>query len=202
MTLRRLATAFVLLLLIAPLAPRPSPAAAADAAAFVNDFASKVLELVRNPPAEPGGLERRLRPLALDAFDVPRIGRFALRRYWADMSDAERQQFTEAFSDYIVHVYAARFTRYGGERFAVTGSRPEGSTAVLVRSEVTQPQGGPPIKLDWQVERVAERYKVVDVTIDGVSQALTYREEFTAVVERHGGRVADLTAELRERAKS
>lgn len=202
MTDRRLIVLLGLLLLVAPLAPRRSPAAEADAAGFVADFANKVLDLVRAQSASPRELEQRLRPLALDAFDVSRIARFVLGRYWRGMSDAEREQFMQAFEDYIVHVYAARFTGYRGERFAVTGSRPENTTGTLVHSEVTRPGDAPPIKLDWQVDRLAGGYKIADVTIDGVSQAVTYREEFASVIERHGGRVSDLIAELRAKAGS
>ncbi len=197
---RRLAAVLAVVPLIVPLASRLSPAVETDAASFIADFGNKVLDLVRKPGSA-GELEQRLGPLARDAFDVPRIARFVLRRYWPGMSNTEREQFTQAFGDYIVHVYAARFTRYQGERFTVIGSRPADTMAILVHSEVTRPGGGMPIKLDWQVERVADRYRIVDVTIDGVSQALTYRDEFAAVVEHHGGRISDLIVELREKAK-
>lgn len=202
MIARRLIVLISLLLLAAPVAPRRAPAAEPDAAGFVADFANKVLDLVRAQSASPRELEQRLRPLALDAFDVPRIARFALGRYWRDMSEAERADFTHAFEDYVVHVYAQRFTRYKGERFTVTGSRAEGATGALVRSEVTSPSGEQPIELDWRVDRVGGRYKIGDVIIDGISQALTYREEFMSVLGQHEGRVAYLIAELRAKAGS
>jgi ABC-type transporter MlaC component len=66
-----------------------------------------------------------------------------------------------------------------------------------VSSEITRPGGGTPIKLG-----VAERYKIIGVSIDGVSQALTYREEYASVIERHGRQVSDLIAALREKAKA
>lgn len=198
---RPLAAMLALVLLILPLTPRPSPAGEADAASFITEFANKVLDLLRTPSGPSRELEQRLRPIALDAFDTPRIARFVLRRYWHDISEAEREQFTQAFEDYIVHVYAARFSRYQGERFTVTGSRPENTRGILVRSVITRPGGGTPIALDWQLERVGGRYKIVDVTIDGVSQAVTYREEFASVIDHHGGRVSDLIAELRAKAK-
>jgi phospholipid transport system substrate-binding protein len=194
--------AAISLLLIVVLFPRPASEAEDAAASFVAQFGNKVLDAVRVPRTSARELEERLRPLALDAFDVPRIARFVLARHWRGISDAERDQFTRAFENYIVHFYAARFSQYKGESFTVTRSRPLASGAALVRSEITRSGGGPPIKLDWQVDRSAAGYKIFDVSIDGVSQALTYRDEFDAVIERHGGRVSDLIAELEAKVKS
>ncbi|HEV7995429.1 MAG TPA: ABC transporter substrate-binding protein [Stellaceae bacterium] len=42
------------------------------------------------------------------------------------------------------------------------------------------------------------RYKITDVTVDGVSMVLTQRSEFASVIERNGGQVAALLATMRE----
>ena len=98
MSIPRRAAMFGLLLVGVPLTPYLAAAAEAGAAGFVAEFANKVLDLVqtRRPQRE---LQERLRPLAHDAFDVPRIARFVLARYWRGMSEAEQAQFTDAFED-------------------------------------------------------------------------------------------------------
>jgi phospholipid transport system substrate-binding protein len=200
MSVQRLFAILNVLLVAVPIAPRPSLAAEAGAARFITEFGNEMLNLVQTQRS-PEALEQRMHPIVLDAFDVPRIARFALGRYWLGLSEDERGQFTQAFEDYVVHVYAGRFSGYHGERFLVTGARPQGASAALVTSEITQPEGGSPIKLIWQVDRVGERFKIVDVSVEGISQALTYRDEFTSIIERDGGRVSDLIVELREKAK-
>lgn len=45
-----------------------------------------------------------------------------------------------------------------------------------------------------------EGYKITDVITDGVSQALTYRDEFDTVIAGHDGRVSALTQQLRQKA--
>jgi phospholipid transport system substrate-binding protein len=42
------------------------------------------------------------------------------------------------------------------------------------------------------------RYKISDVSIDGVSMALVQRSEFAAIIQRNDGRVASLLATMRE----
>jgi phospholipid transport system substrate-binding protein len=194
--------ALSMFLLALTLAPNTSRAADASAMRFVTEFGNTMLNLVKTQQGSPDILEKRMRPLVLDAFDVPRIARFALGSYWGGLSADERSQFTHAFEDYVVHVYARRFAGYRGESFSVTSARSQGASAALVASEITRPEAGSPIKLVWQVNRVGEHYKIVDVSVEGISQALTYRDEFASVIEHDGGRVSNLISELREKAKA
>lgn len=201
MSVQRLVAILIIFLIAAPIVERSALAADADAAHFITEFGNEMLKVVETQQS-PKALEQSMRPIVLDAFDAPRIARFALGRYWSGLSEDERGQFTQAFEDYVVHVYAGRFSGYHGERFSVTGARPQGTSAALVTSEITQPEGGSPIKLIWQLDRVGERFKIVDVNVEGISQALTYRDEFTSIIRRDGGHVANLIAELREKAKT
>jgi phospholipid transport system substrate-binding protein len=68
---------------------------------------------------------------------------------------------------------------------------------VIVTSEIVRPQG-PPIAIDWRLVVGDGRYKISDVSIDGVSIALTQRSEFAAIIQRNGGQVAGLLATMRE----
>ena len=43
------------------------------------------------------------------------------------------------------------------------------------------------------------KYKIIDVVVEGISMAITQRSEFSAVIQRGGGRVADLLTQLRKR---
>ena len=40
---------------------------------------------------------------------------------------------------------------------------------------------------------------MLDVAVEGVSLLITFRNEFAAVIERHGGQVEGLLTELRQR---
>ncbi|HEV2547229.1 MAG TPA: ABC transporter substrate-binding protein [Stellaceae bacterium] len=174
--------------------------AADDAASFVGHAADSVLALARDKDLSQDEFKQRLRTIADEDFDVPRIARFALGRYWRTTSDTDRQQFVEAFEDYMVQVYATHFRQFSGANFKVVGQRQQGDTTV-VTTEIAQATGQPPAKFIWQVARQPNGYKITDVAIEGISQAITYREEFSSVIGQHGGQVSALTQQLREKAK-
>ena len=178
----------------------PRALAADDAASFVGQAADSVLALARDKGLSQHKFKEGLRTIAEQDFDVPRIARFALGQYWRSASDTDRQEFVEAFEDYMVEVYATHFRQYSGANFKVVGQRAQGDTT-MVTTEIAQASGQPPAKVIWQVAHQPNGYKITDVVIEGISQAITYREEFSSVIGLHGGQVSALTQQLREKAK-
>jgi phospholipid transport system substrate-binding protein len=178
-----------------------SPAIAEnDAASFIAQTGDAVLSLARDQNLSDQQLKERLRTITDQDFDSPRIAQFVLGRHWRSASNAERQQFVEAFEDYMVQVYATRFRQYSGAIFKVVGQRQDGQS-VVVSTEIEQANGQPPAKVIWQVAKQPNGYKITDVTIEGISQAVTYRQEFSSVIEQHGGQVSALTQELLQKAR-
>jgi phospholipid transport system substrate-binding protein len=129
-------------------------------------------------------------------FALTEISHFVLGPYWRVASGAQRREFRSLFEDYLVHYYGQQFAQYGGESLRVNGSRTD-PAGVIVTSQIIRPQG-PPIEVDWRLAVSDGRYKITDVSIDGVSMALTQRSEFAAIVQRNGGQVAGLLATMRE----
>jgi phospholipid transport system substrate-binding protein len=186
-----------LLLLGGPAQPALAAGGAAD---FIAQAGNSVLSLARDRNLSEAQLKQRLSKIAEQDFDAPRIAKFVLGRYWRTASEQERQQFVQAFEAYMVQVYASRFRQYGGAQFKVTGERQEGQTT-MVTTDIDRPNGQP-AHVVWQVAKTPDGYKITDVSIEGISQAVTYRQEFSSVIEQNGGRIAALTQQLREKASS
>jgi ABC-type transporter MlaC component len=68
---------------------------------------------------------------------------------------------------------------------------------VIVTSQITSTQGQP-IEMDWQLGISDGRYKIQDVSIDGVSAAMTRRSQMEAMMSRAGEQVATLLAMMRQ----
>ncbi len=184
----------VLLVLALPLG---RSAAATDASSFVNDLGKRVLAIFNDQKLTAEEREARLDALAVEAFDVPRIARFVLGRYWTTAGTSEREQFVKVFQRYIVHVYAARFSQYHDAKFRVVSEQSPARDQIVVRSKIER-AGEKDIDVDWRVMKVGGAYKIVDVNMEGVSLLLTYREEFASVIQRSGGQVSALIDRLRQ----
>lgn len=180
----------------------PVWAAPTDPTAFVNGLVQAALADLRNQQMPDAEREQRFSSLLTSGFDIPRIARFVLGRYWLSASDKERSQFGRLFAEWVVRTYSARFKEYSGEIIKVTGSRAESPTSSVVTSELIHTNGGPPTAIYWHVRKSDDDFKIVDVEVEGVSMALTEREEIASVIQRSGGSVASLNQELQQRLDS
>src|SRR5262249_62019908 len=93
-----------------------------------------------------------------------------------------------------------RFTQSSGQKMQIKGSRQAGEAVALVASLIDGAPGGPPIKVDWRVGKSGEGYKIVDVIVEGISMAVTERQEFASVIQRNNGQVEALLKLLREKS--
>ncbi len=186
--------------LLAVVASLPAPVrAAGDPAAFVADLGTRAINVLTSTSSE-SERERQFRVLFDQAFDLPEISRFVLGSYWRTASDAQRQEFIKLFENYVVHAYTVRFNAYAGQQLKVGTARPEGEGGALVQSEIALPNSNqPPVKVEWRVRSAGNTNKITDVTVEGVSMALTERQEFASVIQRGGGQIDALLKLLRER---
>jgi phospholipid transport system substrate-binding protein len=163
----------------------------ATPAGFVDGLVNQAIDTIKDQTLSDSVREQRFDGLVERSFDMPRIARYVLGRYWLAASEEDRQAFAQLFRRWVIRTYAMRFRGYSGEQVRVLGTRPEGDGSV-VTTEIVSPTGAPPMKLDWRVAGHDGAYKILDVDVEGVSMALTEREEISSAIERNGGTVASL----------
>ena len=178
----------------------PPPVNPADAVAFMNQLWDRAVILLSNK-TDAAIRMARFRELFRADFDCPGIARFVLGRYWRTASNEEQQEFVRIFEDYVVFVYTARLSNFGGETMKVRGSRSDGD-GVIVSTDMISPGGGAPVRIDWRLASDNGSYKISDVIVEGISMAVTQRSEFASVVQRDGGQIRGLLALMREKTAS
>jgi phospholipid transport system substrate-binding protein len=181
-------------------AQSPASAAVTEGGQFVSDLASRaVAELTTGDLAMPERVSR-FRGMLTEAFDVPGIGRFVLGRYWRVASEAERAEYLKLFEDFIVQTYVQRFNDFAGADLRVLQTRPGQDGEVIATLEAGLP-GKPTARFDVRMRREGTAFKIFDVVVEGISMGVTQRDDFSAVIQRNGGKVEGLLASLRERTK-
>ena len=105
-------------------------------------------------------------------------------------------EYNRLFDDIIVRNLSARFGEYRGVRFSLGRSQQRTEEDVLVNTIIERPNQ-PAFSLDWRVAEVGGQPRVVDVIAEGTSLRLTTRSEYSAVIQRNGGRVASLLEAMR-----
>jgi len=172
--------------------------AADDAAGFISELSGKAIQVLGNKQLSQQDREQQFRTFMTTDFDIPEITQFVLGRYSNSASEQEKQDFAKLFQEYILRTYTNRFAQYSGEAVKVTGQKPDGATTV-VQSQITRPNGAPPVKVDWIVGKKGSDFRITDVNVEGVSMRLSQRQEFAAIIQRNNGSVAALNQMLKEK---
>ncbi len=154
---------------------------------FIASFAGQAFEKLSSDTPQ---AEKRdaIHGMLRDALAVGAIARFSLGRYWPRLSDDQRREYLRLFEDFIMRGSVDRMMRYSGQLLEIQegsadlGRRGEAQLTV-VKSRFYDPE---PIRIDWVVASQNGSFKVVDVVIEGLSLAQTYRDDFSSVVRREG----------------
>ena len=185
-----------LVLATGALAAAPQRAAAqGDPVAFINQLGTQAIQVLGKNVA-PAQRLQRFRDLFASDFDIPGIGQFVLGRYWRVATPQEQQDFLRLLNEYLAQAYSARLAEYAGEPFHALGARPNGDETV-VNSEIVRGDGNK-IRVDWYLVNRGG-WKITDAYVAGVSMKVTQRDEFSSVIQRNGGRVEALLAQIRQR---
>lgn len=195
--IRRASAIGLAFLILTTLAAAPRAQVGADPRAFISSLGARAIEVL-GPSVPAAQRQARFRDLFRNDFDVPGIGQFVLGRYWRTATPQQQEEFLRLFQEYVVQAYSARLGEYGGAPFRVTGSRQAGDE-IVVTSEILRPGGGPPIQVDWYVANRGGALKITDVYVSGVSMKVTQRDEFASIIQRSGGQVEPLLAQLRQK---
>ena len=178
---------------------------AADAGDFLISFGRHAAQELNDPALSDGDRERRFRELLREAVDIPTIGRFILGANWRRAGQAERADFLAAFEDVALQRFLPMFTgksdEYSGQGFEVVALRPVSDLEdqVFVQTRVARAEG-PPVDLIWRIRETGKRFQILDISVQGLSMALTLRDEYGAAIRRLGG-VGELVQAMRQKLR-
>jgi phospholipid transport system substrate-binding protein len=142
------------------------------------------------------GVEARyaeLEPLVDRTHDLPYIAELSIRRFWAGLTDEQRQRFVAAFSRLSVMTYAARYGTATATTFEISGSENDANSRVLVHAAIDR-ANDPDVSLDYLLHETDGGWKIINILADQVSDLALKRAEYARVLG--SGTIDDLVAEL------
>jgi len=107
---------------------------------------------------------------------------------------AQIAAYTQAFRGYIARKYGKRFREFIGGRIEVNGVREVKSWHEVVGTAYLR--GEAPFEVKFLVSDKSGRDLFFDMVIEGVSMRLSEKTEIGAMLDRRGGDIAALTADL------
>lgn len=204
--------AFAALGLVAAFAAAPAlaqaPAAAAaginqsNPDAFVQTLADQTFAVLKADDLSDSARRERFETMVRQHFAIRTLGDRLIRRHRASITAEQYAAYVETLPDFIVGTYAARLEPYANASFQVIRSMPRGDRGEAdVITRVSKPGQAKPFSATWSLTKdTAGRYRIANLTVEGVNLALSQEADFSALIERQG--FDSLVAFMRSKAKS
>ena len=176
----------------------PLPAFALTEAAargLVDQLVADINKVIASGKSE-SAMIKDFEKLFVKYADVPIMARYALGADGRSASKAQLRAFTKSFQGYIARKYGRRFREFIGGRIEVKSAR-KIKAGYEVRSTAYL-QGQSPFAVTFLVSDRSGRDKFFNMFIEGVNMLLTERTEIGAMLDRRGGNIDKLTADLKK----
>ncbi len=167
------------------------PAGAADAGAtqfaegFIQSIGNRAVEILKSCGEERFQDDQdALGALIRSGFNIELIGRFVLGKYARRASPSQLREYKSLYHDFFVGSFSRQLCLFRGDVVTVLGSRPVGKRDTMVDTRVDRE--GQTLNASWRVRRSKGDYKIIDLVIDGVSIALSQRQEFSSILVNGG----------------
>ena len=124
--------------------------------------------------------------LIIPRFDFVSMSKWVLGKHWKQASEEQRSEFIIQFKELLVRTYARALLEYSGQeiKYFPVEQNPESNLAV-VRTELTS-KSSAQLPILYRMHQKNEEWKVVDVSVDGVSLVTTYRGSFATQIKKNG----------------
>ena len=151
-----------------------------------------VVLILRKKDIDQKDKEKQISKIVTPIFDFPLMAKLVLgRKHWPKFTTPQREKFTRLFTERLKRSYWEKIALYQDEIILFKPKEQKKST-IYVPSELIHEDKK--VAILYKLRKVAKRWKIYDVEIQGVSILLTYRSQFDEIL-RHGT-VEDLLSRL------
>jgi phospholipid transport system substrate-binding protein len=144
----------------------------------------RVFQILGDPQLE-GDAQLKQRRTAIvtvanEIFDFGEMAKQSLGQFWAQRTLAERGEFVHLFTRVVQHSYISNVDQRGVGKMTVQGEVVDGEYAV-VRTKLPL-SSGRVIPIDYRMHSTDDRWRVYDLSVEGISLVANYRAQFNKII--------------------
>ena len=145
----------------------------------------KILEVLAKKEGSDEVRIKSIESIVFANFDFATISRLVLARNFKRFSSEQQVEFQLLFKVYLSRSYGKRLLRYKQEAVDLVKARLESRGDVTVMTRIVGGQADD-ITMNYRTRGRDGTWKVIDVTIEGISLVSNYRSQFKEMVNKVG----------------
>lgn len=143
------------------------------------------------------GRYKLLDPVIRDVFALRFMGEVAMGSFWKNLTPEQKKTYIDIYTDWTISSYAGNFDGYSGETFKIKEGQNASGNTVTVVSNLVRPHEES-IVFNYSLRKFGDKWRIVDIRIEGVSQLALTRSQFVTVMKSKGfdGLIASLKEKI------
>ena len=165
---------------------------------FIQSIADEASKVLINNFSKEKKMEK-LKAIALKSVDIKGIGLYSLGSHRKNLSDNQKEKYSELFKKYFLKSFSSRLSDYTDPKINVLSMEKLNNKYTIVSSILIATEKNPEVKINWRVYTKDPASPLIrDLIIEGLSLARTQKEEFNSVIQSNDGDINALFANLTE----
>ena len=165
---------------------------------FIQSIADEASKVLINNFSKEKKMEK-LKAIALKSVDIKGIGLYSLGSHRKNLSDNQKEKYSELFKKYFLKSFSSRLSDYTDPKINVLSMEKLNNKYTIVSSILVATEKNPEVKINWRVYTKDPANPLIrDLIIEGLSLARTQKEEFNSVIQSNDGDINALFANLTE----
>ncbi|MEW6518304.1 MAG: ABC transporter substrate-binding protein [Thermodesulfobacteriota bacterium] len=115
-------------------------------------------------------------------FDAREMSQRALGKYWKEIPEEKRQEFTRLFYWRLYNFYIMRLEAYSDQKVIYDKELVRGNVAAVYTQVSSRKY--PQFDIEYRLKQAGDDWKIYDVIIEGVSLVANYRSQFNSFLGR------------------
>ena len=163
-----------------------------DAENFLKNNLDRVFEVLQKKELDQQAKNKAVVEIVTPMFDFRLMGKLSLgKKYWPNLSQEQRERFTQLFIERLRRSYLDKLTAYTDEKIIY-------ESPVAVENKVHVPtqliSKGKEISMLYKLYSSNNSWKIYDIEIEGVSIIRSYRSQFNEILLK--GSIDDLLKKM------
>ena len=165
---------------------------------FIQSIADEASKVLINNFSKKKKMEK-LKAIALKSVDIKGIGLYSLGSHRKNLSDYQKEKYSELFKKYFLKSFSSRLSDYTDPKINVISMEKINNKYTIVSSILIATEKNPEVKINWRVYTKDPANPLIrDLIIEGLSLARTQKEEFNSVIQSNDGDINALFSNLTE----
>ena len=193
-------SSIVLIITITPIFLLGSPTPSDPAVQVIEEFNGALLECMKK--GKELGFSGRfevLNPIMKKSFFFLYMVKKSTGSFWRQMSQEQQNEVFDKYINWSVGTFAKRFKEYNKQRFEIVSNEPFRKKYKRIVSHIINVDGENR-SFEYILLQDKEKWRIIDIQIEGVSQLSFTRSQFKSVLQDRG--IEGLLAELDYRIKA